>query len=117
PAGVWETAGAPGGGVGWPVRGKAEGSAVIPPAIAAAEASQRPATMSKKAKKVARREKGRRDPSSREALWWREVRADPWGVGYGGGGWGFWGGGKPPRWLFLHNGWGCRPFVPPSRFP
>jgi len=64
--------------VSLPVQGQAERSPVIPPAIAAAEASQSSAAMSKKAKKVARRE-------NRRALWWREVRADPWGVGYGGG--------------------------------
>ena len=84
PSALLENAQAPAPAVSLPVQGQAERSAVIPPAIAAAEASHRPATMSKKAKKVARREKGRRDPSSHETLWWREVRADSWGVGYGG---------------------------------
>jgi hypothetical protein len=80
-----ENAQEPAPAVSLPVQGQAERSPVIPPAIAAAEASQSSAAMSKKAKKVARRENRRRDPSPREALWWREVRADAWGVGYGGG--------------------------------
>src|SRR5262249_30754263 len=74
---VWGDGKGPARGVSWRFGGKAGRSRVSPPAIAAAEASQSSAAMSKKAKKVARRE-------NRRALWWREVRADPWGVGYGG---------------------------------
>jgi hypothetical protein len=85
PSALLENAQEPAPAVSLPVQGQAHRSPVIPPAIAAAEASQSSAATSKKAKKVARRENRRRDPSPREAPWWREVHADPWGVGYGGG--------------------------------
>ena len=71
-----------------PVERQVEPSAAttsVPP-VAAIESLPRPtATSKRKPQKTARRENRRRDPDWRNAPWGREVRADEWGRGYGGG--------------------------------